>query len=270
MLLGLRPSQAGTRHNTQMLADASRAPAPFLAERLAAAGYATAAFGGTHFYEGEPFFPPGFPIAPSRHGFETIVTHRRDGPGPADRVLNEEEPETDALLAAERKGFGGGGEDPAGYTGRTSAVPAGRHPEGWLTDRMLEWLDARAADARPWFGYLTLHAPHPGFNVPAGYEDRVDPRSILEFPAPPWAAEPAGHARPPERWQAWWTGLDAAARRGVVRRYRALCAFVDDWTGREPPTGRSSSSSPITAKCSAPAGRGSASTACMRAPSASR
>lgn len=232
MLTGLYPSQAGTRHNTQMIADAARQPVPFLAERLAGSGYATGAFGGTHFYEGEPFFPKGFPVHPSRHGFETIVTHRRDGPGPADRVMYEEEPELAATLAAERKMFGGGGEDPAGYAGRTSAVAATRHPEAWLTDRCLEWLDGRAADPRPWFGYLTLHAPHPGFNVPPGYEDRYNLDAMPDAASPPWRDEPPGHARPPDRWRSWWTGLPSADRRRTVLRYRALCSFIDDQFGR--------------------------------------
>ncbi len=232
MLLGLYPSQAGTRHNTQMLPDPSRHPAPFLAERLAAAGYATAGFGGTHFYEGEPFFPAGFPVTPSRHGFETIMTHQRDGAGPVDRVLNEEDPELMTTLAAERKSFGGGGEDPAGYIGRTSAIPAARHPEAWLTDRCLEWLDGRAAAGRPWFGYLTLHAPHPGFNVPPGYEDRYRLADIPDTVPAPWETEPSGHAKPPERWAAWWRGLAPDDRRRTILRYRALCSFVDDQFGR--------------------------------------
>ncbi|HEY3236466.1 MAG TPA: sulfatase-like hydrolase/transferase, partial [Polyangiaceae bacterium] len=232
MLLGLYPSQAGTRHNTQMIADHERAPAPFIAERLAAAGYATAAFGGTHFYEGEPFFEAGFPVRASRHGFETIVTNRRDGPGPADRVMSEEEPEITAVLAAERRGFGGGGEDPAGYAGRVSAVPGRLHPEAWLADRAMEWLNERKNDPRPWFGYVTLHAPHPGFNVPDGYEELYDLDAISDSPEPPWTAEPPGHARPAERWRGWWQGLDSRERRRCILRYRAVCSFSDAQLGR--------------------------------------
>lgn len=233
-LLGLYGFQAGTRHNTQMIPDDGELPVPTLAMRLKALGYRTACFGKTHWYEGEPFFPGDFPLKPSRRGFDHVSTIRRTPLDPADVTMEDELPDACAALAVERRAYGGGGEDPAGYAGSTSAVPADRHDAGWLTAKACAWLDGRRSAADPFFLYLTFNCPHPGFGVPAGYEARYNLDTIPDRPRPPWPvlAQPPGHVGPPRRWREAWERMDARERRRTTLRYWALCTYVDDCVGR--------------------------------------
>jgi arylsulfatase A-like enzyme len=73
MMTGLYSSQCGVRHNTQMCENDEQMPIATLAERLRAAGYATAGFGKTHWYCGIPdeHNPAKVPHAkPSLRGFD--------------------------------------------------------------------------------------------------------------------------------------------------------------------------------------------------------
>jgi len=232
MMLGLYGSQSGLRHNTQIVPQDDLLPLPVLPQRLRDLGYQTAGFGKTHWYEGEPFFPPGAPIERSTRGFEVRAVSRGIEAEPGAATMDGSLPGDAARLKEEKRAYGGGGEDPAGYVGRTSAVPGPLQFEGWLTQRALDFLETGRDRSRPLFLYLSFNFPHPGFGVPPGYEDLYDLGRIPDRPAPPWQEEPAGHVPPPARWRGHWEGMSAEERRRTTLRYWALCTFCDDLFGQ--------------------------------------
>ncbi len=233
LMTGLYPSQNGVRHNTQMCPTDADLPVPVLAQRLRDIGYQTAGFGKTHWYIGGDI-TPDIPTIPSTRGFAIRAEARPVDPlamEPGATNMATAAPAAYARVRAEMAPFGRGGESALGYTGRTSAIPAGADREGWLTEQALAFLDGGRDPDRPFFLYLSFDFPHAGFNVPAGYEDRYDLEAIPDRPAPPWADEPAGHV-PPSRWAADWRAKTPRERRRTTLRYYALCSYVDDLFGR--------------------------------------
>ncbi len=233
MMLGLYGSQCGVRHNTQMCPTDEDLPLPVLAQRLRDPGYQTAGFGKTHWYPGI-HFAPDIPVQTSTRGFEVRAQARSDSPQvaePGAKLMAHDIPEQHARLGTETEPFGGGGEGILGYVGCTSAVPAKAHREGWLTQQTLQFLERDRDPDRPLFLYLSLDFPHPGFNVPAGYEDLYNIKDIPERPIPPWTQHHSGHAvftRFPEEWHR----KSPLERRRTTLRYYALCTYVDELFGR--------------------------------------
>jgi len=233
MMLGLYPSQCGVRHNTQMCATDEDLPLPVLPQRLRNLGYQTAGFGKTHWYPGSKF-APDITVQTSRRGFEVRAQAVPIDPGmkePDARMMALHTPDAFARLGAEEQPFGGGGEGILGYTGCTSGVPAKAHREGWLTQEALDFLEHGRDPNRPLFLYLSFDSPHPGFNVPPGYEDRYSIEDIPERPIPPWTEHRSGHAvftRFPEEWHL----KSPLERRRTTLRYYALCTYVDELFGR--------------------------------------
>jgi arylsulfatase A-like enzyme len=233
LMLGLYPSQSGVRHNTNMCPTDDDLPLPVLAQRLKAAGYQTAGIGKVHWYVGNSI-APDIPTQPSRRGFEFRAQARGYESGevePGSRVIQDDLPEAFAKLHEERQPFGGGGETIVGYTGITSQVPPEQHLEGWLTKQAIDFLENERDATRPFFLYISYDFPHPGYNVPPGYEERYDLADIPERNKPPWEAHQSGHSiftRFPEEWEA----KTPAERRRTTLRYYALCTYVDDLFGQ--------------------------------------
>jgi arylsulfatase A-like enzyme len=232
MMLGLYPSQSGFRHNTQVAPDDEGLPAPPLARRLHDIGYQTAGFGKTHWYEGPPFFAEDVPFRRSTRGFEVRAVAQESEMEPGALCKEAELPRESARLREEKRAFGGGGEDPAGYIGRTSAIPGDLQNEGWLAGQALRFLEGGRDRKRPFFLYLSFNYPHAGLGVPPGYEELYDINAIPDRLLPPWKEEPEGHAAPPERWRGAWESLSPLERRRTTLRYWALCTFCDDLFGR--------------------------------------
>jgi arylsulfatase len=233
MMMGLYPSQVGVRHNAQMCPTDDDLPVPVLAQRLRETGYQTAGFGKTHWYLGEES-APGIPVKTSTRGFEVRAQMNTDEPGrvePGATQMGHERPEDYAALTAERRPEGSE-ETVVDYKGFTSSVPPGRHAEAWLTDKALEFLDARE-EAKPFFLYLSFDFPHAPFNVPPGYEDLYDLDEIPPRPSPPEGADLAGHAGAQwKRWGEWLRETTPLERRRTTLRYYALCSYVDAQFGR--------------------------------------
>jgi arylsulfatase A-like enzyme len=233
MMLGLYPSQCGVRHNTQMCPMEKDLPLPVLPQRLHHMGYQTAGFGKTHWYPGSEF-TPDIPVQTSTRGFEVRAQTCPDDPKvtePGAKRMVQDMPETFARLRAETAPFGGGGEDILGYIGCTSAVPAEAHREGWLTQQALDFLERDRDPDRPMLLYLSFDFPHPGFNVPAGFEELYNIEDVPERPTPPWTQQDPGHAvftRFPDAW-----GKKTSLERcRTTLRYYALCSYVDGLFGR--------------------------------------
>ena len=233
LMLGLYPSQSGVRHNTNMSPTDDDLPLPVLAQRLQTAGYQTAGVGKVHWYVGNAI-TPDFSTQPSNRGFEIRAQARGYASGelePNSRVFEDDLPEAFARLRKETRPFGGGGEGILGYTGNTSQVPPDQHLEGWLTQQAIDFLENQRHPARPFYLYLSYDFPHPGFNVPPGYEERYNLADIPERPKPPWDEHKSGHSvftRFPEDWEA----KTSAERRRTTLRYYALCTYVDELFGR--------------------------------------
>jgi arylsulfatase A-like enzyme len=232
-MLGLYPSQSGVRHNSNMCPTDDDLPLPVMAQRLQAAGYQTAGVGKVHWYVGNAI-APDLPTQPSSRGFEFRAQARGYASGevePGSRVIEDDLPEAFARLQEETRPFGGGGEGLLGYTGLTSQVPPDQHLESWLTQQAIEFLDNYRDPNRPFFLYLSFDFPHPGFNVPPGYEERYSLADIPERPKPPWEMHQTGHSvftRFPEEWDE----KTPNERRRTTLRYYALCTYIDDMFAR--------------------------------------
>ena len=187
MMLGLYPSQNGVRHNTNMCSTDEDLPLPVLAQRLQAAGYQTAGVGKVHWYVGNTL-ASSVPTQPFNRGFEFRAQARGHASGeiePGSRVVQDELPEAFSQLEEETRPFAGGGEGLLGYMGITSQVPPDQHLESWLTRHAIDFLENQRDPERPFFLYLSYDFPHPGFNVPPGYEDGKTSKKIPDLPNRP-------------------------------------------------------------------------------------
>ena len=233
MMTGLYPSQSGARHNTNLFSRDEDSPTEFLPEMLRKAGYQTAGFGKTHWYERQA----GCDFDNSARGFEIRYVAR--GADSEEReqgcvMFGDEEPQNWDAYRAETAPYGAGQESVDGYRGRTSAIAAENFPEGWLTRKALSFLKEDRDESRPFFLYLSFDKPHAAFNVPEGYEELYNTDEIAEIPQPPWLGvedEPATHAGPDRRTAAWME-MNCEQRRLTTLRYYALCSFIDDCFGQ--------------------------------------
>ncbi len=242
MMTGLYSSQCGVRHNTQMCETDDQMPIATLAERLRAAGYATAGFGKTHWYCGIPdeHNPAKVPHAkPSLRGFDVRAEAVMPNPAenePGAALMGLEDPEAMALLARENEGIRTGGENALGYMGLASSLPPERHTEGWLTGKALDYLDQRnPGDGKPFFLYLSFTKPHALLNVPAKYEAMYDIKDIKLPETPVPMGQLDDHYLQPrnvEEWRAWREDFSEEQQKRSLLRYYAACTFVDDLFGQ--------------------------------------
>ncbi|MBN1673626.1 MAG: sulfatase-like hydrolase/transferase [Kiritimatiellae bacterium] len=237
MMLGLYGSQSGVRHNSQMIPTDTELPVPTLAQRLQALGYRTGGFGKTHWYSDLPVKHKGVSIAPSRRGFDCralACSPTSASAEPEARYYPLEKADAARLLDAETAAMGSG-ENAAGYRGLTSRVPGADHPEAWLTDQAVSFVGECAKREEPFFLYLSFDAPHPGLVVPPGYEDRyrlddIPVPAVVERGAGAWEhLEMLAHTA---GWADTWRQLDNTTRLECLRRYYALCTYVDEQLGR--------------------------------------
>lgn len=113
----------------------------------------------------------------------------------------------------------------------------------FLTDRVLDWLDAQ--DGRPWFAHVAYIRPHPPWVVPAPYDRAIDPASMPppvraahwqdEAALHPWLA----HRLATQAAEGWVQGaaldplaLDGPALAALRAAYAGLIAEVDAQIGR--------------------------------------
>lgn len=230
MMAGLYGFQIGVKHNTQMLPDDESLPVPLLPQILSDAGYQTAGIGKTHWYIGSRIMPDT-PIKGSRRGFEVRALARKSEPAnyePDSLYQADDEPEWYAKLTEEQQKGGPGGESVSGYVGGTSTIPPERHREGWLARKAVDFLKNQRDASRPFFLYLSLDHPHPGFFVPEGFEGLYD---IGDFPDnPPPEPMPPSHTL--GTLEDRWIQMTPDQRRRSRLRYYALCSYVDNLFGK--------------------------------------
>ena len=237
MMSGLYGFQIGVKHNTEMIVRDSDLPVPMLPQRLSDAGYLTAGFGKTHWYIGSSIMPD-VPVEGSRRGFQIRSIQARREPSNDERgsvYMADDEPDWFEKVAEQSRKSGPGGEAVSGYIGETSSIPPEHHFEGWLTRQALDFLDDKPDKSRPWFLYLSLDYPHPGFHVPRDFEDLYD---IEDFPdTPPPDPMPDGH-RSGKTGDPWgyfedrWPNMRPEQRRRSCLRYAAICSYVDSQFGK--------------------------------------
>jgi len=230
MMTGLYGCQNGVKHNTQMVCRDEDLPAPLLPELLRDAGYQTAGIGKTHWYIGSRIMP-GVPIEGSRRGFEVRALARQAEPGnlePGGLYMADDEPEWFERGRVEAARGGPGGESTPGYVGDTSAIPADRHREAWLTRQALSLLDGGRDPDRPLFLYLSFDYPHPSFYPPPEFENLYDLDDFPDNPPPEGAIDDHIGGKLTTR----WPEMTPDQRRRSRLRYAALCSYVDSLFGQ--------------------------------------
>lgn len=97
-------------------------------------------------------------------------------------------------------------------------------------DRAVNWLGREAGKGEgPFFLYLGLNQPHPGFRTSRRYLDRIDPQAV-EQPARDERDHPVMELMRMQK--NWMHGLDEETVRRVRRIYFAMVAEVDAMLGR--------------------------------------
>jgi choline-sulfatase len=212
----------GILSNQLGLSDA-RLPCEPLPELLRKAGYQTAGFGKTHWsWKGC-----------STRGFE--VRYASTDPEQGAVLMSADNPEGLRRYSQETKSCGAGGENNVGYLGFTSKLAETDHRDGWALARCLEFLDHGRDPKRPLFLYFSCLAPHAPHNVPPGYEDLYDLRTMPVPEQPPKELVEPCHATGTNRetmYRPFWSHATREQWQQMVLRYRANCSWVDSLFGR--------------------------------------
>lgn len=236
LMTGLYPSQLGIRHNTQFAPKDDLLPVPVIPELMRDAGYQTLGVGKTHWYLGSGR-DGHLDVRPSRRGFELRAKIAPDDPHlaePGARLFGVDRPDLLDALQRETADFGGGGEGVSGYRGLTSTRSTEDHPEAWLARQADDFVTNHRDPSRPLFLYFSLDAPHPGFAVPAEFEDQYDVRDIPDLDVPEQLAGKGSveHAFVRHALVDEWQAMRPIERRRTTLRYWALTTFADAMIGR--------------------------------------
>ena len=117
-------------------------------------------------------------------------------------------------------------DKPANIDNRDSETP-------WLTDRMIEFLEARKDDATPWLCHLSYIKPHWPYIVPAPYHDMYGRNQIV-----PAVRHPDERQNPHPVYEAFMSNAIGQAfsrddvREKVIPAYMGLIKQCDDELGR--------------------------------------
>ncbi len=235
MMLGLYPSQIGVRHNMQMIERDEKLPAKPFAQRLSEAGYQTACFGKTHWFIGEYDIAPAVSgVVPSKRGFDVrYETGKRPSADRTDTVyLSELDQNVQSSWAdVDKIVTQRGGEDVAGYIGKTCEAPTETMDDYQKASLAVDWVVNRRKPDQPFFLYLSLNKPHAPLTAPAEFEALYDIDQIPDTPLPPPDWTLYEHTTPWRHREAW-AKLDAQTKRRTTLRYWALCSYSDAQFGR--------------------------------------
>lgn len=229
MMTGLYPSQSGLRFNRQICATDAELPCSVIPQELRSAGYQTAGFGKTHWYDRD------LGAEPTTRGFEIrgVLSEGFEHVRESGAEFMEDDFGGEVGSIGEIRGAGTGGESPAGYVGKTSDFGDHEHREGWATDKAVDFLENRRDPERPFFLYLSLDFPHAPNFVPPGYEALYDLDSIPDRPLADVIEEIDEHYdfKDGEIRHAWLK-MSPQERKIATLRYYALCSYSDDCIGR--------------------------------------
>ncbi|WP_459418161.1 sulfatase family protein [Flagellimonas sp.] len=221
IMFGLYPNQTGVFRNSGGLPD-SLMPAKTMAQYFQEAGYETAGFGKTHWGK----------YRTSTRGFETRYVSEIDEEGAIS--MSSVNPAAKTRYDAEIGFMGAGEENNLGYLGFTSKLPEEDHRDGWITKKVIEYLEKRD-DERPLFFYLSYMKPHAGHNVPKGYEELYDSEHIQYAEQPPWEEDRSVHAKGVNRrgmYEPYWKNATEEQWKLMTMRYYANVTWIDDMMGR--------------------------------------
>lgn len=223
MMLGLYPCQTGVHHNMQMIERDSKLPRATFAECMKEQGYQTACFGKTHWFIGEYDIPPEISgVEYTTRGFE--ISTEKGGNYELPKMPPEWH-DVDKIVTQR------GGEDVAGYIGKTNEAPTETMHDYRKASGAIEWLENGRDKSRPFFLYLSLNKPHATLTAPPEYEALYNIDDIPDTPLPPPDWELYEHTTPWRHREAW-KQLDPETKRRTTLRYWALCSFSDAQFGR--------------------------------------
>lgn len=234
MMLGLYPSQSGLRFNRQIVPSDDKLPLSVIPQYFQNAGYQTAGFGKTHWYEGTLNIP-GEETKPSLRGFEErgLCFPKNLFSAEKDAINMFDEHGGKVASIEEIKSGGPGGETVKGYEGKTSSYSDEEHREGWAAQKAIDFLQNNRDHERPFFLYLSLDFPHPPFFVPPGYESRYDIDDIPDQKVADDFDTLSEHwSFPNQNIQEAWAQKSPHERRLTTLRYYALCTYVDTLFGK--------------------------------------
>ena len=118
------------------------------------------------------------------------------------------------------------------YVPQMSPLPEALTVESWAADRAVEQLARRAADPRPYFGFVSFIGPHPPCAPPQPYNRLYNPDLM---PNPVRGDPGVDHADENIPWNnhlVWAEDINDSWARRIKARYYGEITFIDDCLGR--------------------------------------
>lgn len=229
LMTGLYPSQSGLRFNRQICPTDADLPCSVIPQEMQQAGYQTAGFGKTHWYDSK------LGAEPRRRGFEIRAVFHEGREHIKEEGANymEDDYPDGVRFFEEHADICDGGECPDGYIGKTSKYGGGEQREGWATRKAIDFLENQRDEERPFFLYLSLDFPHAPSIVPPGYESQYNVNKIADRIIAEDLDSVQDHYdfKDGEMREAWLK-LTPNERRIATLRYYALCTYADDCFGQ--------------------------------------
>jgi choline-sulfatase len=116
------------------------------------------------------------------------------------------------------------------YMPQMSATPAEAGVERWAAERAIEQI--RAADGKPYFGFVSFIGPHPPFAPPIPFNRMYDPDRM---PNPVRGALATDHMDEQIPWMnhaIWAEDINDSHARVLKARYYGEISYIDDCIGR--------------------------------------
>ena len=115
------------------------------------------------------------------------------------------------------------------YMPQMSAQPAHCAVEGWAAARAVEQL--RAADPRPWFGFVSLVGPHPPFAPPVPFNRMYDPDRMPDPITGDLEIDHLDQTIPRMNDVIWAESINQAHARILKARYYGEISYIDACLG---------------------------------------
>jgi choline-sulfatase len=192
----------------------------YLARRMAHLGYRTFGIGKFHTHPWDEDL--GYEVQMhSEELYGTPEQRARDGYA---GFIQREHPEYDfvEMLMGERTEMY--------YMPQMNPLPASLGVEAWAADRAIELI--KAADARPYFGFVSFIGPHPPFAPPLPFNRMYDPDRMPNPVRGDIAADHMDEQIPWMNYAIWAEDINDPHARVLKARYYGEISYIDQCLGR--------------------------------------